>query len=110
VRFEALLIAMFTALAAWTWRLISKSFGALPALSGLTLCGVFLICAAMIGVLGFITDKSESGAKTEKLSRVGAANYAIPAKLVWARTRQGTSKISGKRGGFGAKFPIGYGL
>ncbi|MGC2246108.1 MAG: hypothetical protein WA609_05860 [Terriglobales bacterium] len=54
VCFEALLIAMFTALAAWTWRMIRKSFGALPALLWLTLCGIFLICAAMIGVLDFI--------------------------------------------------------
>jgi hypothetical protein len=54
VCFEVLLVTMFAALAAWTWGMIRRSFGAIPALLWLVLCGVSLICAAMIGVLEFI--------------------------------------------------------
>jgi hypothetical protein len=54
VCFEVLLVTMFAALAAWTWGMIRRSFGAVPALLWLVLCGVSLICAAMIGVLEFI--------------------------------------------------------
>lgn len=49
-----LLVSMFSALAAWTWGMIRKSFGAIPAILWLILCGVSLICAAMIGILEFI--------------------------------------------------------
>jgi hypothetical protein len=52
--FEVLLVTMFVALAAWTWGIVRRSFGAIPALLWLILCGVSLICAAMIGVLEFI--------------------------------------------------------
>jgi hypothetical protein len=34
--------------------MIRRSFGAIPALLWLILCGVSLICAALIGVLEFI--------------------------------------------------------
>ena len=54
VCFEVLLVTMFAALAAWSWGMIRRSFGAVPALLWLILCGVSLICAAMIGVLEFI--------------------------------------------------------
>ena len=54
VCFEVLLITMFCALAAWTWGMIRKSFGAMPAILWLILCGVALICAALIGILEFI--------------------------------------------------------
>ena len=54
VCFEVLLVTMFAALAAWTWGMIRRSFGAIPALLWLILCGVSLICAALIGVLEFI--------------------------------------------------------
>ncbi|MGA9353791.1 MAG: hypothetical protein WBV46_08890 [Terriglobales bacterium] len=52
--FEVLLVAMFAALAAWTWGIVRRSFGTIPALLWLILCGVSLICAAMIGVLEFV--------------------------------------------------------
>jgi hypothetical protein len=54
VCFEVLLVTMFAAFAAWTWGMIRRSFGAIPALLWLILCGVSLICAALIGVLEFI--------------------------------------------------------
>jgi len=54
VCFEVLLIAMFSAAATWTWGMVRKSFGAIPALLWLVLCGVSLVCAATIGVLEFI--------------------------------------------------------
>ncbi|MGA9556726.1 MAG: hypothetical protein WBR11_07730, partial [Terriglobales bacterium] len=54
VCFEVLLVTMFAALAAWTWGIVRRSFGAIPALLWLILCGVSLVCAAMIGVLEFI--------------------------------------------------------
>ncbi len=54
VCFEVLLIAMFSALAAWTWGMVRKSFGAIPAMLWLGLCGVSLIGAATIGVLEFV--------------------------------------------------------
>ena len=54
VCFEVMLIAMFAALAAWTWGMVRKSFGAIPAALWLILCGISLICAATIGVLEFI--------------------------------------------------------
>lgn len=54
VCFEVLLITMFAALAAWAWGMIRKSFGAVPAMLWLVLCGVSLICAATIGILEFI--------------------------------------------------------
>jgi hypothetical protein len=54
VCFEVLLVTMFAALAAWSWGMIRRSFGAIPALLWLILCGVSLICAALIGVLEFI--------------------------------------------------------
>jgi hypothetical protein len=54
VCFEVLLIAMFSAVATWTWGMVRKSFGAIPAMLWLILCSVSLICAATIGVLEFI--------------------------------------------------------
>jgi len=54
VCFEVMLIAMFAALAAWTWGMVRKSFGAIPAALWLILCGISLICAATIGILEFI--------------------------------------------------------
>ncbi len=54
VCFEVLLITMFSALAAWTWGMVRKSFGAFPALLWLILCGLALICTATIGVLEFV--------------------------------------------------------
>jgi hypothetical protein len=54
VCFEVLLITMFSALATWTWGMVRKSFGAIPALLWLILCGLALVCAATIGVLEFV--------------------------------------------------------
>ena len=54
VCFEVLLIVMFAAVAAWVWGMVRKSFGAIPAMLWLVLCGVSLVCAATIGILEFI--------------------------------------------------------
>ncbi|MGB9196466.1 MAG: hypothetical protein WCB53_06015 [Terriglobales bacterium] len=54
VCFEVLLVAMVTALAVWFWGMIRKSFGAIPAILWLILCGASLLCAATIGTLEFL--------------------------------------------------------
>ena len=53
VCFEILLIALFSALAAWVWGMVRKSFGAIPAMLWLVLCGISLLCAATIAALEF---------------------------------------------------------
>ena len=54
VCFEALLVVMVSAVAAWVWGMVRKSFGAIPAMLWLVLCGISLLCAATIGVLEFL--------------------------------------------------------
>jgi hypothetical protein len=49
--FELLLTSLFCALAAWSWGIIRKSFGAGPAIFWLIFCGIALLCAAAIGIL-----------------------------------------------------------
>ena len=53
VCFEILFIALFSAMAAWVWGMVRKSFGAVPAMLWLILCGISLFCAALIAALEF---------------------------------------------------------
>jgi hypothetical protein len=52
--FEILLASVFTALTAWLWGMLRKSFGAIPALLWIVLTCISLVCAAIVGVLEFI--------------------------------------------------------
>ena len=45
---------MLTALTAWIWGMLRKSFGAIPALLWITLTCISLVCAAIVGILEFI--------------------------------------------------------
>jgi hypothetical protein len=53
VCFEILLASLATALTAWVWGMVRRSFGAIPAMLWLVLSCVSLVCAAMIGILEF---------------------------------------------------------
>ncbi|HVM92762.1 MAG TPA: hypothetical protein VMT67_08135 [Terriglobales bacterium] len=51
--FEILLLSLFSARAAWVWGMVRESFGAVPAMLWLILCGISLFCAATIAALEF---------------------------------------------------------
>ena len=53
VCFEILFVSVVTALAAWIWGMLRRSFGAVPALLWIVLSCVSLACAAVIGVIEF---------------------------------------------------------
>jgi hypothetical protein len=53
VCFEVLFVSVCTALAAWIWGMLRKSFGAIPALLWIVLSCVSLVCAAVIGIIEF---------------------------------------------------------
>jgi hypothetical protein len=52
--FEILLASVLTALTAWMWGMLRKSFGAIPALIWITLTCISLVCAAIVGILELI--------------------------------------------------------
>lgn len=54
VCFEILLASVLTALTAWIWGMLRKSFGAIPALLWIILTCISLVCAAIVGILEFI--------------------------------------------------------
>jgi hypothetical protein len=53
VCFEILFASVLTALAAWVWGMLRRSFGAVPALLWIVLSCVSLACAAVIGIIEF---------------------------------------------------------
>jgi MFS-type transporter involved in bile tolerance (Atg22 family) len=53
VCFEILFVSVLTALAAWIWGMLRRSFGSVPALLWIVLSCVSLICAAVIGIIEF---------------------------------------------------------